>query len=498
MAAFALHLFGAARYGFFRDELYFIACAQHLAWGYVDQPPFVAVASALAAPFHYSLIAVRLTPCIAAALTVYAVCFLARDLGAGRFGQVLAGVAVLFMPANLALGSMLATTSFEPLTWTCTILAAMRILTGGGARAWTMVACIVAAGFYAKYTIVLLAVALLIGILLTRERRVLRTPWLGVASALLLILVAPNIIWQMTHHLPFLEVLHGDAVKRHALQNGLQTEFRNTWHNAIAFFTEQVLYTGPLTTPLWLLGLWFFWRRRSEFRSIVVTYVFLLGVCVAVGAKGYYVIGIYPVLVSAGAVWLDSLLGVQTIARSTVLAAVIALGLFLTPLSMAVLPLQRFVQYSQMLHLTGHGKDAHLIQPLYADEFGWRGTAEHVAAVYNALPPVQRAKTAIYADTYGYAGALNLYGPKYGLPTPLGGQNTFWLWGTHGYDGSSVIAVGATQYHLFVQLFKSVKQVDLYTNPNRWVLEGPLPIYLCTQPIAPLATMWPRFRYYGP
>ncbi len=493
-----MHLFGAARFGFFRDELYFIACAQHLAWGYVDQPPFVALVSALAAPFHYSLLAVRLTPCIAAALTVYAACFLARDLGAGRFGQLLAGVAVLFMPANLALGSMLATTSFEPLTWTCTIIAAMRILSVGGARAWAMLAFIIAAGFYAKYTIVLLAVALLIGMLLTRERRVLRTPWLGLASVLLVVLVAPNLLWQLTHHLPFLDVIHGDAVKRHALQNGLQTEFRNTWHNAVAFFTEQVLYTGPLITVIWLLGVWYFWQRRSEFRFIVVAYLFLLGVCVVLGAKGYYIIGIYPVLVCAGAVWLDELLASKTITRSVVLASVTVFGVFLMPLSMAVLPLQRFIQYSQMLHLTGYGKDAHLIQPLYADEFGWRGTVEHVARVYDALPAAQRAKTAIYADTYGYAGAINLYGPEYGLPMPLGGQNTFWLWGTHGYDGSSVIAVGATQYHLFVQLFKSVKQVDLYTNPNRWVLEGPLPIYLCTQPIAPLATMWPRFRYYGP
>lgn len=493
-----MHLFGAARYGFFRDELYFIACAQHLAWGYVDQPPLVAWVSAFAAPFHYSLLAVRLTPCIAAALTVFAVCFLARDLGASRFGQLLAGVAVLFMPANLALGSMLATTSFEPLTWTCTMIVALRILSGDGARAWAMVVWIIAAAFYAKYTIMLLAIALLIGMVCTRERRVLRPPLLGASILLVIALIGPNLLWQLTHHLPFLDVLHGDAVKRHALQNGLQTEFRNTWHNAEAFFIEQFLYTGPLTTPLWILGLWFFWKRRPEFRAIVVAYGFLIGICAAVGAKGYYIIGVYPVLVSAGAVWLDATLGVRNLARTAVLALVVGFGLFLTPLSMAVLPLQRFVQYSQMLHLTGYGKDAHLIQPLYADEFGWRGTAEHVARVYFALPKAQRAKTAIYADTYGYAGALNLYGPEYGLPTPLGGQNTFWLWGTHGYDGSSVIAVGATQYHLFVQLFKSVKQVDLYTNPNRWVLEGPLPIYLCTQPIAPLATMWPRFRYYGP
>lgn len=498
LCAFLLHLAGAAHYGFFRDELYFIACAQHLAWGYVDQPPLVAIAAWLAAPFGYPLLAVRLLPCISAALAVYVACALTRELGAGRYGQLLAGVAVLLMPATLLLGSVLSTTSFEPLTWTLLILLAMRIAHGAGARTWVLAGLVAAFGLYAKYSIAMLAAGLLAGMLLTRERRALLTPWLPAAAALAGVAIAPNVWWQVAHHWPMLAVLHGDAVKRHALQSGLQMEFTNTWRNAIAFIAEQALYTGPLTTPLWLLGLYFFSRRSSPLQALPVAYALLVVLCIALQAKGYYIIGIYPALVCGGAVLVERAAFLRRGARAALLCAIVVSGVLLMPLSLAILPVRTFISYSHVLRLTGSGANAHLVQPLYADEFGWRGVTARVARVYDALPAQLRARTAIYADTYAYAGALNLYGPRYGLPTPLSGQNTFWVWGTHGYDGSSVIAVGATQYHLFIALFRSVRQVAVYSNPYRWALEGPLPIYLCTKPIAPLPQMWRRLRYYGP
>jgi hypothetical protein len=184
--------------------------------------------------------------------------------------------------------------------------------------------------------------------------------------------------------------------------------------------------------------------------------------------------------------------------RAAVSAAFLIVALAFVPLSLPVLSIDSFVSYTQGLHLTGqNGTQPHVMQPIYAEEFGWDELARHVAAVYNSLPPGTRARTGIFADTYADASALALYGPKYGLPPAISAQNTYYLWGTHGYDGQTLIVVGATQADLVRTLYKSMKLISTYGNAYKWVVEGPTPIYLCTDPVAPLAQLWPRLKWYG-
>ncbi|MGA7571653.1 MAG: glycosyltransferase family 39 protein, partial [Candidatus Aquilonibacter sp.] len=189
LATFALHLSTAWRYGYFRDELYFIACGRHLAWGYVDQPPLVALVAWLAQPANDGLIALRFLPCLAAGLTTYVAVQIARDLGGGRFAQWLTGIAVALTPAYLLLGNILTTTSFEPLAWTLGIWCAMR-------RYWLALAAVASFGLYGKYSMALLLVALLVGVLATKERRILATPRLALAAAIVVLVMLPNVWWQ--------------------------------------------------------------------------------------------------------------------------------------------------------------------------------------------------------------------------------------------------------------------------------------------------------------
>jgi hypothetical protein len=108
-----------------------------------------------------------------------------------------------------------------------------------------------------------------------------------------------------------------------------------------------------------------------------------------------------------------------------------------------------------------------------------------------------RARTGVFADTYADAGALEFYGARYGLPPVISAQNTYYLWGTQRYDGKTLIVVGASQSDLVRQLYRNVKLVATYGNPYKWVVEGPTPIYVCTDPIAPLPQLWPRLKWYG-
>ncbi len=493
-ATLLLHLATAWRYGYFRDELYFIACARHLAWGYVDQPPLVAFAAWLATPFAFNLIALRFLPALAAALAAGLAVIIARELGGGRFAQVLAGISVALLPANLLLGNTLTTTSFESLSWLLAIWCCIRIVRGGPNLWWIALGAALAFGLYGKYSIALLAVALPLGLLFTRERRVLLTPWLLVTAATTLILVAPNLWWQGSHGWPMLEVLYGDKAGRHAFNNGIALEYVNLWKNAQAFVTEQIVYTNPLSLLVWGTGIVapFVMRSLRDMRFVAIAYIVLLAIAVYLEAKGYYIIGFYGALLAVGAVAVER---VAAWARISIFAAVALTGIAFMPISLPVLSIPQFLAYSQAIHLTG--TPPQLAQPVYAEMFGWDRLAHDVAAVYNELPAAQRARTAIYADTYADAGAIDLFGPNDDLPSAIGSQNSYYLWGTHGYDGSSLIAIGATRKPILDRFYGSCVLIATSTEPLKTVVEGPDPIYLCTHPHESLDAMWPSLKWYG-
>lgn len=504
VATFFLHYLTAWRYGYFRDELYFIACGKHLAWGYVDQPPLVAFVAWLAQPAHDTQLALRVLPALAAALAVAVTVELARDLGGGRFARALAGTAVALLPAYLLLGNVLTTTSFEALSWSLVTWLVVRIVRArerddGRAtpRLYVYAAAAIAFGLYAKYSMGLLVAALLVGLLLTRERRALATPWAAACAALTTLLVLPNFLWQAMHGWAFLAFMAGDAAHRHAFNNGLFLETHQLASNALAFAAEQFTYTNPLSAPVWFCGIIapFAWPKLRSLRFLSLAFGVVMLVAVVLEAKGYYVIGIYAPLLAVGAVVVER---AATWLRAIAFAALVAVGVAAMPLSIPVLPLDGFIAYTKLLGMTGRdGTPARLVQPIYAEEFGWDRLAHDVARYYDALPPAARAATAIYADTYADAGAIDFFGPAYGLPNAIGSQNTYWLWGTRGYDGSSLIAIGATRFTLLQASYASCRLLGTSNEPLKWVVEGPAPIYLCTHPKEPFARIWQRLRWYG-
>lgn len=499
LAAFLAHIATSYRYGYFRDELYFIACSKHPAWGYVDQPPMVAFAAWLSAPAGYNLVALRLLAVLSAAITVWLAARIAKELGGGRFAQGFAALATMLLPAYLLLGNTLTTTSFEPLSWTLLIYALILLVRTGDKRYWIGAGFAFAFGMYGKYSMLLLSAALFIGLLLTAQRRLLASRWFFAGAVIALALIAPNVAWQASHGWPFVQVVSGDFAHRHAFNTGLQLEYRNFMQNAVAFIVEQLVYTNPLSVPLWLGGLLAlaFSKRLRDLRFIALAYVVLLVLAIWLEGKGYYVIGIYTVLLAAGGVTAERYLANVPL-RAAAVTVFLIFTLPFVPISLPVLPIQGFISYSKALHLTGEGgTPAHVIQPVYAEEFGWDELARHAAAVYDALPPDVRARTGIFADTYADAGALDFYGPRYGLPPAISAQNTYYLWGTRNYDGRTLIVVGATQADLVRRYFRKMTLVATYGHPYKWIVEGPTPVYLCTDPVAPLAQIWPHLKWFG-
>ena len=498
-----VHLAFNHRFGYYRDELYFIDCARHLAWGYVDQPPLAPLIAWLTTPLGYALWALRLLPAVFAAATVWLACCIARDLRGNGFAQALTGLTVAIAPAFLGLGYALSTEVLSPLAWTATIYLTMRLVKTRDERLYLGIAAVVAVAMYAKYSIAACAIALASGLVLTGKARLLASRYVVAGIALVVVALLPNAVWQISHGLPMLGVIHGDQLNRHALANGVADESANLALNAAYFVGTQIAYQNPLYLVVWVAGLVLLTRGKAEtdYRFIAVAYAVMVVVIVVSIGRGYYMEGFYPTLFAAGSVAVEGFLDRRSPRwKAGVLAAAFVAGAALAPLALPVLSLPAYMRYEIAIGLSRpmppDGR-RHLINPLYADQLGWKSMTQTVAGAYWALPARIRPQTAIFADRYAYAGAIDFYGPPLGLPPAISPNNSYYLWGTRGYSGRSVLAVGATDYPLLLRSFGSVVQVAVYRNDYRWILEGPLPIYLCTHPRAPLAVMWPAFKYYG-
>jgi len=500
LATVGIHIAFAHRFGYYRDELYFIDCAKHLAWGYVDQPPLVPFLTWLTAPFGYAVWALRFFPGLLAGVTVLFACAIARELRGGAFAQALTGLTIVLAPGLIGIAYGLSTEILSPAAWTALIYLTIRLVNTRDTRLYFAMAAVMTLGLYAKYSIAACALALAIGLLVTGQGALLRSSRLAAAAAITVLLVLPNAAWQINHGFPMLEVLHNDQLNRHALANGMADESPNRWINALYMFGLQFAYQNPLFAPIWIWGLVHAWKTRT-YRFVTVAYLVLLLLLVATIGRGYYIQGCYPALFAAGAVAIERAMAARPRwARAAILAGVFAGGLPMVPLSLPILPLPQYMAYEREIGLSRpappDGK-SHLINPMFADQLGWKRMTQTVAGAFWSLPAPERRVTAVFADRYAYAGALDYYGPRYGLPPVISPNNSYYLWGTRGYTGRSVLAVGATDYWLLLHWFGSVRQVAVYRNDLRWMLEGPLPIYLCTRPRVPLATMWPALKYYG-
>ncbi|MBI2504542.1 MAG: glycosyltransferase family 39 protein [Candidatus Latescibacteria bacterium] len=485
----ALHLGANALggYGYFRDELYYIACSEHLDWGYVDHPPLSILFLRLSRwGLGDSLFALRLLPALAGAALVWLTALLARELGGGERAQALAALGVLIAPICLGLHDFYSMNAFEPLCWMGCALLLLRLLQGGDARLWLWLGALACLGLQNKHSMAFFGVALILGLLLTPQRRLLYTPWCWLGGSLALLLLLPNLLWQQAHDWPTLEFLRNAQEQKNYLLSPQE------------YLSAQLLYQHPFTLPLWAGGALalLFHPRLRECRCFGIAFVALLAFFVIQRGKPYYLSPIFPLLLAAGAVLGEHHLPRRWFAGYALLLALG--GALVLPLALSLLPPQHFIRYAAALGLGEVKTEKHQAAALpqhLADRFGWPELAAQVAQVYRALPSEDQAQVSLYTQNYGEAGALDFFGRQHGLPPALCGHNSYWLWGTHGQSGQVLIAVGGhpDDYRAF---FASVEQVAVHTHEYAMPYERNLPIFLCRGPTVPLAEIWPAAKRY--
>jgi hypothetical protein len=483
-----------AGYGIFRDEMYYLICGQRLAFGYVDQPPMVALQARLTQVlFGYEhMWSLRLFSAIAGGAKVLLTGLLARALGGGPGAAGLAMFAVLTVPVYLSIDSFLSMNSFEPVFWMTAMLALLEIVRvpESRSRAWWIVLGVSAGlGLENKATLTFYLVCLLGGLLLTPARRVLYSRWCGVGITVLVVLALPNFIWQVVHHFPTWEWLRA-----------VQHSDKDIKLPPVKMLVGQLVMLGPLHSVLWVTGVgWLLTMRRWRFAGIA--YVLFLGFMMGMHAKDYYLAPAYPVLFAAGAVawvgWGEKRRVVRGLIWGYV--AVLLVGTcFVIPYALPILPPQRFLAYERWVGFRPEDMEKHdatLLPQFYADRFGWTELVEKVSAIYDWLPAEERARTGIFVANYGEASALNLYGPALGLPVAISGHQSYWLWGPHGYTGDAVIVVTQATAAQMKDYYESCTLMAVRTAPLAMPWERG-PIYMCRGAKFPFTRYWDKRKEY--
>ena len=446
-----------AGYGIFRDEMYYLICGRHLAFGYVDQPPLVALQARLSELlFGYQhMWSLRLISALAGAATVFLTGAIVWAMRGTRAAAAFAMLGVTVAGVYLGVDSFLSMNSFDPVFWMLCVLALIRIAAEHGVPAseapnrervvrfwWIVLGISAGLGLENKDSIVFFLVAALIALLLTPQRRILANRWFAVALGLIVLLALPNLLWQIHYHFPTLEWL----VK-------ISHSNKDVKLPPLRFLLGQIMMLTPWTSPLWISGVvWLLVARRARPHLFLgVLYLVFLALMMALHAKDYYLAPVYPVYFAAGAIcWLPAHPATARISpvraiRVTVFSLLFCVGFVLAvPFSIPVLPPRQLVAWMKTMHFQPKDSENHaptLLPQFYADRFGWHEMVQKTAEVFNALPPQERAITGVLASNYGEASAINLFGPKYGLPVAISGHQTYWLWGPHGYTGQEMILI---------------------------------------------------------
>lgn len=493
LATLLMHLVtnAFAGYGFFRDELYYLACASNLDAGYVDQPPLsLYILAAWRAVFGDSLFSVRSLPALTGAAAVFITGMMARRLGGGRIAQAFACMGAFVSLAWIAYGTVYSMNIFDVLFWTIAIYLLMRIIQSGDAKLWLPLGIVLGLGLLNKISVLWLGFGIGAGLLLTEHRHWLKTYHPYIAAAVALVLFSPYVIWNAVHGWPHLEFIANASARKYG---GL---------TPVDFIVGQFLTQNPPAAVLWLGGLlWlFFGRGMRPYRIFGWVYLSAFLILVINGhSKADYLAPAYGILFAAGGVATESfsVSGWRKLLRPT-LAVLLATGIALFPITLPVLPVETFIAYSRALGINPPSVEGHRLEELpqfFADMFGWEEQAQAVVDAWRTLSPEEQKECAIYADNYGRCAAIDRFGRDEGLPPAIGRHNSYWMWGPRGYTGKLVIILGGDLEDK-QELFESVVVAGVARSRYCMPYENNQRVFICRGLKKPLADLWPSFKVY--
>jgi hypothetical protein len=478
--AIVIHLLTNSQYGFHRDELYYLACANHLDFGYVDHPPLIAWLGAfISLVLGKSLFAVRLLPAIAAGAIVLLTGLTVRQMGGCKFAQTLGCLAVIIAPLYLSMGTMFTTNVFDQLIWALAVYLLALFFKNESPRLLLLLGLILGIGMLIKHTMIIFAIGIIIALLMTSYRRLFAEKYLWLSIFMALLIFLPNLIWQINHDWPTLEFIREAAINRMEQASPLN------------FFSQQLLSLNPINLILLLTGLYFYLvnSEGKPFRIFGLLFVLLFTFFALQRSKDYYLAPAYPMVWVGGAVMLERLANrfkPKLFKLISIILMAIA-GIIVAPFSLPILPPGALEKLAGFIHAD--------YPPVFNDMLGWENMVASTASAYNLLSEEERASCAILANNYGEAAALDHYGGRFGLPKAICAHNSYWIWGPRNYTGELILSVGLNPEDLS-QGFGDVRKLGEIKFAVATWYESNLQILLWSKPKLPLKKMWPFIKMY--
>ena len=482
------------QYGYFIDEFYYVACSNHLAFGYVDHPPLsVFLLWLIRAAIGDSLIALRILPALAGAATVFTTGVIARRLGADGYGQAIAaGAAMVGSIFHITFGYF-SMNALSVLMWTVGFWILIEIERRNEPRLWLLFGAVVGLGLENKHTFILPLAGLAVGMALTRARRHLKSRWLWMGAAIATCLIVPNLVWQAAHGWPSIEFYRNADLSKNIPTPPLEV------------LKQQVLTMNPGTLPVWCAGLVFFLAtaRGRSFRHLGWIYpVLLLLTLIGQKSRPDRIADAYIVLFAGGGALLTDLLQRNRLRwlRRALPVALFLFGAVVAPLGLPLLPPQIAATYAAALGVVpqiekGEGKRTELPQ-WFADRLGWEKLVDDVEAVAARIDPEQGRRAIILVPSYGQAGAIELLGRGRGLPPVYAAQNSYFHWGPPNDPVDVAIVMGPFREEMVRRLFDEVELVRVHDCDwcMRWRDE--MPIWLARGQKVLFREAWPSLKHY--
>ncbi len=474
LAHMLVHVLTNGNYGMFRDEFYYIACSDHLSWGYVDHPPlsiFLLKISRLI--FGDSVQAIRLLATLSGGILVFMTGVLAREMGGKRYAQILASTCMLISVQHLGLTGFYSMNIFDLIFWIVGFYLIIKLIKTGNEKLWMLIGLVIGLGLMNKISMMFFGFSLAVAMLFTPLRKYYLSKYMYIGGIIAFLIFLPHLIWQVANEWPTVEFIAN--AKQYKISH--MTQFQ--------FFLEQVMTNHPFNFPIWVAGLGFllFSKTLKPYRILGLLFIITYIVLAAQQSKPYYLAPAFPVILAAGGVVIDQI--IQRIGwnriRNALIVVLILGGAVLAPVAVPLLSVESLIKYQQELHFeadTGEVYDSGLLPQYFADRFGWEGMTKTVAVVYNDLTSEEKAACVIITSNYGEAGAISYYGKQYDLPLVISGHNSYHLWGHGENPPEVVITVGFSVEHLtglFENLHSAANIVSKYSMP----FESNMVIYVC-------------------
>jgi hypothetical protein len=497
--SFALHVIvnRLSPFGFQRDEFLYMAMGRHLRLWRMDFPPFIAIISQVERfVLGDSIVAIRFLPAVTAGLLVMLAALIARDLGGGKFAQLLATVAVATSPLFLRAPDLFQPVIFDELWWTVALYVLIRL--GASApsddtlatkpRWWIVLGVVCGVGLLTKFSLFFFGAALVAALMIAPQRRVLLTPWPWAAAVIAFALGSPSIVGQLALGYPVVDqmkTLQGSQLTHVSFWSFVLGQL--TWGPGVMLAVGGALYLVVA-------------RSMRPYRAVGWTCIGAFMLLLVLHGKSYYIGPIYPALFGAGAVAFERWISRRASSAAMVLRAasfVLLAGYaaYLVPIELPIFPKEITAAYIEHASL-GRSTRTNMGHPLripqdYADMLGWPALVNAVAHVYDSLPPEKRAQVVLVGENYGEAGAMEFYGPKLGLPRVISAAGSYWFFGPGERPGTVVISLGVTQEDM-QKFFGTVTYAGKVINEWGVPEERDVSIYVGENPKETLQQLWPR------